>query len=161
MSSAYHPRQMVNSGGRSSHLRTYYGHVYWITWVLGMKCYRWSSLPTTTTFTRALAWRHMRLYTAGSVELPYVGIRMGKQFLSDQSRWNKLLRKWEWWEIWCKLIRVDRRPMQTAGGDLWSSRQEIVCSWGWPEPLVWEGLSAQGNSHLSFLALTRYREGLD
>jgi len=50
--------------------------------------------------------------------------------------------------------------MQTAKGDPWILRLEIMCYWGWPEPLLWEGLSAQGSFLLSSLALIGSRGGL-
>jgi len=50
--------------------------------------------------------------------------------------------------------------MQIVGGGPWSSQSAIMCSWGWPKPRAWEGLSAQGSFHPSFLVPTRSRGGV-
>jgi len=111
-------RRMASLRGRSNHWRICSEHVYWIIWVVGVKCFHWWNLPTTTAIIPILVWRPMRPCTSDDAGHHYVGIRMVSPWCWLQNFYSRpLIRskhsrsEWEW-------LRVDRSPMQIRGGDL-------------------------------------------
>jgi len=113
-------RLMDNLSRRSSPWRIYYGLVCLIIWKVRVRCFHWWNLPTTTTITLVLVWRHMRPCMDDDAELRYVGIRMVSCWCWVQSSYNRLLRKSRPFRREWTQLRVGKSPTEIKGGGLWS-----------------------------------------